>query len=197
MADFDSMTNEFLSALRKDSTRQTYEAALELFQKFYTPQGTIQDFLVRVENDYRKSSFLYQERVAIHAMNDFVRWMKKETRLKGKTMRTYAGALQSLVRYFLPCDVKISTTYAGLPSLNDALKKFHWDSKRVSEFVYLMGQPIYACLVGVFFQSGISVSHAKELTFGDIREEYDTCTVPLCLDFSRINQERPYLTFMG
>lgn len=153
MIEFDPMTKEFLTALRKDSTRQTYKAALDLFQKFYSQQGTIQDFLVRVENDHRKSSFLYQERVAIHTMNNFVQWMKKETRLKGKTIRTYASALQSLVKYVLPSDIKISTTYAGLPSPNTVFKRCQWDLNMVSWFAHLMDQRIYACLVSINFIS--------------------------------------------
>ena len=104
-----------MSSSKKKSTQQTCNAALGIFQKFCKPQGTIQDFLVRVEKDHNQPSFLHQKRVAINTMNDFGEWMKKDTRLKAKTIRTYAGAGQSLVKYFLPSDVKISTRYAGLP----------------------------------------------------------------------------------
>jgi integrase len=52
-------------------------------------------------------------------------------------------------------------------------------------------------LVSIFFQSGISVPHAKELTYGDIQEEYNIGTIPLCLDFTQMKHDKPYLTFIG
>jgi len=196
MAEFEEQL-ELLKAQKRASTKQTYSAAFELFRRFYQPQGTIKDFLVAVEIDHNQSSFLEQKRVAINTMNDFVAWMKKDTQLKAKTIRTYAGAVQSLVKYFLPKDVKISTRYADLPSPNTSRKKAPWNLEGVSQFASLMNQPIYKTLVAVFFQSGISISDACAFTYGDIKEEFEAGRVPLCLDLIRIKTDTPYLTFIG
>lgn len=195
MSEFEEQ--EFLEAQKKASTKQTYSAALELFQKFYQPQGTIRDFLVKIEIDHNQPSFLDQKRVAINTMNDFVAWMKKDTQLKAKSIRTYAGAVQSLVKYFLPKDVKISTRYADLPSTNTCRKAAPWTLEGVSQFAALMDQPIYKALVAVFFQSGISISDVCAFTYGDIKTEYEAGRVPLCLDLIRIRADAPHLTFIG
>jgi integrase len=129
-------------------------------------------------------------------MNNFVEWMKKETQLKAKTIRTYAGVLQSLVKYYLPDDIKISTRYAHLPSPSETLKKCQWEPKTVSAFAYLMEYPIYECLVGVLFQSGIRAPDLHLLTYKDIKEEYETNTIPLCLDLKKVKASKPYLTFI-
>jgi integrase len=197
MSQFDEQIIEFIAAQKRESTKQTYSAAFELFRKFYLPRGTIRDFLVAVESDYKQSSFLDQKRVAINVMNAFVDYMKKETDLKAKSMRTYAGAVQSLVKYFLPKDVKISTRYADLPSPNTFRKKYPWTLPEVSKFAAMMDQAIYRALVAVFFQSGISISDVLAFTYGDVEKEYKAGTVPLCLDLIRIKTDTPYMTFIG
>jgi len=158
MPESDAQISEFIEAQKREPTKRTYSAAFEMFKKFYQSQGAIRDFLIRVEIDHNQPSFLDQKRVAINTMNDFVEWMKKDTELKAKTIRTYAGADQSLVKYFLPKDVKISTRYADLLSPNTSRKKAPWSLEGVSQFAALMNQPIYKTLVAVFFQSGISIS---------------------------------------
>lgn len=197
MLEFDTLIEEFLIALKNDLTKQTYRSALNSFKEFYRTQGTLKDFLLRVEEDNNLPSFIDRKRLAINTMNSFVEWMKKDNRLKGKTIRTYAGAVQSLVKYFLPGNVKITTRYAGLPSLSTSCKKYPWNRRHVSYFAYQMNHPIYSCLVGFFFQSGIRVPDVKKLTYGDIREECEAGTVPLCLDLSRTKLSKPYLTFVG
>ena len=130
-------------------------------------------------------------------MNEFVEWMKKETPLKAKTIRTYAGVIQALVKYYLPDNIKISTRYAGLPSPYETLKKYSWTPKTISDFTYLMEQPIYECLVGVFFLSGIRAPDATLLTYEDIKVEYEANVIPLCLDLRKAKPSKPYLTFVG
>ena len=197
MTEFNDQATEFIIAQKRTSTKQTYSAAFDLFRRFYQPQGTIRDFLVRIEIDHNQPSFLDQKRVAINTMNDFVAYMKKDTDLKAKSIRTYAGAVQSLVKYFLPKDVKISTRYADLPSPNASRKKAPWTLERVSQFAALMNQRIYKALVATFFQSGISISDVQAFTYRDIKEEHEAGTVPLCLDMIRIKTDSPYMTFIG
>jgi hypothetical protein len=104
--EFDAETTEFLNVQKKPVTRQVYSCALEAFKNFYSPQGTIRDFLLRVETDEKTSSFLEKKRVALNTMNDFVDWMKKDTQFKAKTIITYTGAVQALVKYLIK-DAKI------------------------------------------------------------------------------------------
>jgi hypothetical protein len=90
---FDEQTTEFLNAQKKPATHQLYSHALVAFQVFYAPQGTIRDFLTRVEVDEKQESYLDRKRVAINTMNEFVSWLKEKNDFKAKTVRTYAGAV--------------------------------------------------------------------------------------------------------
>jgi integrase len=121
-----------------------------------------------VEADEKASSFLKQKRIAFHIVNDFVDWLKKSTEFKAKTIRTYAGAAQALVKYLIK-DTKISTRHAGLPKPCEARKQYPWTIETVSIFAESMNDPLYLCLVALFFQSGIRSSDVMVLTLEDGR----------------------------
>jgi len=118
-----------------------------------------------VEADEKRFSFLEKKRVALNTMNDFVTWMKKNTEYKAKTTRTYAGAVQALVKYLVP-GAKVSTSYADFSGFGEARRQYPWTVQTVSVFADAMNDPLYRCLVAVFFQSGISMSHVLALTYG-------------------------------
>ncbi|MEM3602828.1 MAG: hypothetical protein QXN87_09180, partial [Candidatus Bathyarchaeia archaeon] len=99
----------FLSVL-KSSARNVYGRGLRLFQQFYVSQGSLRDFLDRVERD----SLLprrERRRIAAQVLNDFVVWLSGRG-YAPKTIRVYVGAVQSLARYH---DIPISLRYVNLP----------------------------------------------------------------------------------
>jgi len=189
---FDEETAEFLDAL-KPSTRSIYSAGLEAFQAFYAQQGTIKDFLDRIEQDQQLPR-RERKRVARTTLKGFVDWMTTQTSFKPKTIRTYVGAMQSLARYL---EIDVSTRYIGLPAPNPSSKKYPWTLASVGKFAALMDKPLYKCLVAVFFQSGLGVSDVLALTYEDVKTEYETGTMPLCLDLVRIKTATPHITFLG
>lgn len=196
MPNFDPETTEFLDAQKNAATRNVYRCALEAFQDFYAPQGTIRDFLLRVEADEKAPTFVDQKRLALRTMNDFVDWMKITTDYKGKTIKVYAGAVQSLIKYLIK-DARISTRYSGIPDPREDRKPYPWNIESVSKFAQAINHPLYRCLIAVFFQSGISLSDVLTLTYGDIKTELETENMPLCLDLARTKKDNPYMTFVG
>jgi hypothetical protein len=93
----DSEVSEFLSAL-KFGTHNIYRRGLEAFQEFYSSQGSIGDFLDRVERD-RLLPRSQRKRVDHMTLNNFVAWLQNRG-YSPKTVRTYVGAVQSLAKYF-------------------------------------------------------------------------------------------------
>jgi len=149
-----------------------------------------------VEADEKAPSFLEQRIVALNTINDFVTAMKKNTEYKAKTIRTYAGAVQALVKYLIP-GAMISTRYADFSGSREARRQYPWTVQTVSMFVDAMNEPLYRCLVAVFFQSGVTISDVLALTYGDVKKEFEAETMQLCLDMGRTKKDAPYMTFMG
>jgi hypothetical protein len=115
-----SEVSEFLSAL-KFRTRNVYRRGLEVFQEFYSGQGSIGDFLDRVERD-RLLPRSQRKHVDRMTLNNFVAWLQNKG-YSPKTIRIYVGSVQSLAKYF---DVPISLRYVQLPPAHPVNKKHPW-----------------------------------------------------------------------
>jgi len=187
--EFDSDTKEFLDALG-NSTRKIYSAGLAAFQTFYGKP--INTFLDSVEEDLRRPR-RQRTRVARNILKQFVEYLEKQG-YAPKTVRSYVGAVQSLAHYY---EIPISTRYVHLPPSNPVSKKFPWTIERVVEFIELIKDLELKSLAVTLFQSGLSVSDALSLTFGDIKYEFERGVTPLCFDLARIKTDNPFMTFIG
>jgi hypothetical protein len=112
--------SEFLSVL-KPGTCNVYRRGLEAFQEFYSAQGSIKDFLDRVEKD-RLLPRSQRTRIDRVTLNNFVAWLQNRG-YSPKTIRIYVGAVQSLAKYF---DIPISLRYVQLPPAHPVNKKHPW-----------------------------------------------------------------------
>jgi hypothetical protein len=187
---FDSKTSEFLKR-KKPGTRKIYSAGLDAFEKFYEPQGTIPQFLDRVQAD-RNLGWRETQNIATNVMGDFVMWLKPQ--YARKSVRSYVGAVQSLAKYF---GLPFSTRDTALPASNPESKKFPWTLEETAEFVGLMKLPLYRSLAVLLLQSGFDCRTSLELRYGDIKTEYETSVIPLCLCTERFKTEIPFLSFIG
>ena len=75
-------------------------------------------------------------------------------------------------------------------------KKEPWTLQRVVEFVKTLKMPHQAIAV-IVFQSGLSLKDLLLLTYGDTKAEFESATVPLCLDIARHKTNVPFMTFVG
>jgi len=188
MSDLDEDAKEFLEAL-DPSTMRVYRVGLGSFQSFY---GSLKDFLDAVEEDLRKPR-RQSARVAKNVLKGFVEWLQ-ERDYAPKTIRTCVAAVQSLGKYY---EIPISTRYVNLPASHPVSQKFPWTLEKVAEFISLIRKPEVKSLTVTLFQSGLSVSDALALTYGDIKYEYERGVVPLCFDLARIKTDVPFMTFIG
>jgi len=131
----ESEFSEFLSVL-KFGTHNVYGRGLAVFQQFYSSQGSIKDFLDRVERD-RLLPRSQRTRIDRVTLNNFVAWPQNRG-YSPKTIGIYVGAVQSLAKYF---DVPISLRYVQLPPAHAVNKKRPWTMEEVGEFIAVMDKP--------------------------------------------------------
>ena len=188
---FDSEVSEFLSVL-KFGTHNVYGRGLAVFQLFYSAQGSIKDFLDRVEHD-RLLPRSQRTRIDRVTLNNFVAWLQNKG-YSPKTIRIYVGAVQSLAKYF---DIPISLRYVQLPLAQPVNKKHPWTIEEVGEFIAYMDKLLYRSIAASIVQSGLSVSDLPSLTYGDIKEEFEKGTTPICLSLTRKKTGVSFITFLG
>ncbi|MGB9672485.1 MAG: hypothetical protein ACPLZY_05000, partial [Candidatus Norongarragalinales archaeon] len=188
--EFEPLVEEFLSVQRKETTRRAYTNAFRRFQEFYgKPIG---DFLKHVEEDMRNSRFS-QSRVARTTLAGFVKCLQSAGK-ENKTIRAYVGAIQGLAKYY---DIPIGGRYINLPPSTVANKKHPWTIDEIGNFISSFKHPTYKSIAACIVQSGLSLSDLLELTYGDIREEFEKGVTPLCLDLTRKKTGVRFVTFVG
>jgi len=187
----ESEVSEFLSVLRL-GTCNVYRRGLEAFQEFYSAQGSIKDFLDRVERD-RLLPRSQRTRIDRVTLNNLVTWLQNRG-YSPKTIRIYVGAVQSLAKYL---DIPISLRYVQLPPAQPVNKKHPWTIEEVGEFIATMNKLLYRSIAASIVQSGLSVSDLLALTYGDIKEEFEKGVTPLCLSLTRKKTGITFITFLG
>ncbi|MEM3360633.1 MAG: tyrosine-type recombinase/integrase [Candidatus Bathyarchaeia archaeon] len=187
----DADLRDFLSVLRV-SSRNVYGRGLKLFEQFYAGQGSLRDFLDRVERD-RLLPRRERRRIAMEVLNAFVVWLQSRG-YAPKTVRVYVGAVQSLAKYY---NIPMSLRYVRLPPAQPVYKKHPWTLAEISEFIAAMDKPMYRSIAASILQSGLSLSDLLTLTYGDIKEELEKGTTPLCLDLTRKKTGVQFMTFLG
>ena len=192
----DPKAEQFLEQM-KASTSATYRVALESFAEFYRPQGSIKDFLDRINED-NKRDYVEKQYVAETTLKSFVASLQQKG-LSPKTIRCYAAAIQSLARYIFRFSI-IDLRYVRLPPALLRSRKYPWNLENVSKFINSFSDPMYKALACLLFQSGLGLREALSLRYEDIASEFEKGVTPLCLDFTisgRRKTEQPFLTFCG
>ena len=189
---FDPKIEEFLEG-KNPGTRSIYRAGLLTFEEFYKPQGSIPDFIDKLEAD-RGLGWREAEDVAAIVIRKYVDWLQTEKKFSRKTVRVYVASIQQLAKKF---HVPFSTNDVHLPVSNPDLKKYSWTVDKAVEFFNLFDSPMYRSFGVLIFQSFIDSSTALSLEYQDISKEFEANTIPLCLDVERIKTDIPFMSFVG
>jgi integrase len=189
---FDPIVEKFLGK-KNPGTRSIYRAGIIAFAEFYKPQGSIPDFLDRLEAD-RGKGWRENKHIASDIMTDFVEWLQTEKKFSRKTTRAYAGAIQQFAKFN---DLPFSIRDTKLPVSNPDLKKFNWTGSDVVRFFNLFEDPMYRSFGILIFQSFFDRSTTLELQYSDISKEYEANLIPLCLDTERFKTGIPFMSFLG
>jgi integrase len=191
----DSRVIDFLESREKESTRNIYGAGIAAFQTFYEPQGTITDFLDRVDDDLLLSPGK-RTRVAANTLRDFIKDMKAK-KLSAKTINTYTNGLRSLVSFIYDGEFSIRVKNLGLPDPEAESEKTPWTLDLISKFIGAMKQAMYRALAAVIFQSGQGLEEILSLKYKDIQAEFEKGISPLRLELKRKKTGVRYFSFIG
>jgi integrase len=84
-----------------------------------------------------------------------------------------------------------------LPPAQPVNKKHPWTIEEVGKFIAAMDKPLYKSIAASILQSGLSVSDLLALTYGDIKEDFENGTTPICLSLTRKKTGVSFVTFLG
>jgi len=189
---------DFLEAHGRDSlnTARTYRNALNRFAVFYRDQGTLEDFIARVNAD-NKLDYTESKRVAEKTLSRFIKSLQDEG-LSRKATRLYASAVQGLFKYLR---IPVTLRFTGLPKNKPEVEMYAWkNANRVQQFASLMDDIMYRAIAVLAFQSGLSLGDLLGLKYGDIKAEFEGRVLPLALSFKikgREKTEVSFITFAG
>jgi integrase len=190
--DLHRKVEDFLEAYGRESqnTARAYRNALNRFAEFYKDQGTLEDFIVRVNAD---SKLDYGgNRVAEKTLSSFIKSLQDEG-LSRKATRLYASAVQSLFKYLR---VPITLKLTGLPKNTPEVEMYAWkNANRVEQFVSLFDDIMYRTIAASDFQSGLALGDLLGLRFGDIKTEFEGHVLPLALTFTIKGREKTEVRF--
>jgi integrase/recombinase XerD len=193
---FDSRTQDFLNQLKKESTRKTYSAGLQEFQRLLSLRAlTINQWVELVEEDRLKPP-LKATNIACDSLTDFVKSMKNKG-FSPATINLYASSVQSLIKWIYRDRYKITTKFSDLPDPEPESDKEEWTPELISKFFLSMEKPIYRALITVIFQSGLGIEEIVHLKYQDIQDEFEHGTRPICLELKRKKTGVPFQTFIG
>jgi integrase len=189
-----SVVDKFLN-LKKPGSQNIYAHGLAQFQKFYEPQGTIEDFLDRVEQYLKQSSWRERQDMPTptNVLKDFVGYLKVKG-LSPNSVRSYVSAVQRLCK---SNQLSISLLDVGLPAAEVKSEKYSWTLEQIGKFIDLFAEPMYKSLAAALFQSGLSLIDCLPLEYEAIREEYEKGVCPICLSLRRHKTNVQFMTFLG
>jgi integrase len=84
-----------------------------------------------------------------------------------------------------------------LPPAQPVNKKHPWTIEEVGEFIAVMDKLLYRSIAASIVQSGLSLSALLALTYGDVKEELEKGTTPLCFNLTRKKTGIFFMTFFG
>jgi integrase len=184
---------DFLEAHGRESqnTARAYRNALNRFAEFYKDQGTLEDFIARVNAD-NKLDYTESKRVAEKTLSRFIKTLQNEG-LSRKATRLYASAVQSLFKYLR---IPVTLALTGLPKNRPEVEMYAWKNPgRVEQFVSLMDDIMYRTIAASVFQSGLSLVDLLGLRYGDIKTEFEGHVSPLVLSFTIEGREKTEVRF--
>ena len=196
---FGEEVDEYLG-LKGKATRASYGSAFSLFKQYYQNKygkdKGFGDYLDRIFAEFRKPP-REQRRVAEIELVDFINFLKQLGK-SNNTIRLYFAAVQNFLKYK---QITVSAVFIGNlpPPVEKPINHKHeWKLEEIKSFVD--SAPTYrdkAIIVSIF-QSGLGGNEFVGLNYGDIQEEYEKGTIPICLkQLVRKKTGVPFKTFFG
>ena len=189
----DAAVGKFLNHLKTPGSRALYMYGLAEFQKFYQQQGTVSDFLDRLEEDLKRTGWREKQMVALETLQQFTDYLEAR-KLSPNSVRSYVSSVQRLCKFF---QMPVSLLDVKLPDPAVQSKKHSWNLEQIDKFIELFNDPMHKAQAAFLFQSGLSLVDNLSLEYQDISEEYEQGISPICLDLTRHKTGVEFITFAG
>ncbi|MBC8273610.1 MAG: tyrosine-type recombinase/integrase [Chloroflexi bacterium] len=187
-------------ALKKKSTRTTYQNQLRRFLRWYKSKyGEDKGFdhLLDQMDKNQKLPRRDRKHVAETIMVEYIDFLKDEEGLANHTIRTGFTALQNFLKSM---NYEMSGIWIGnLPSATSRKEnsKQRWTIEQISEFVEKAPSYRDKAAILVMFQSGMAVNELMSLDYGDIEAQLKSGNLPILIDMTRKKTGVEYRTCIG
>jgi len=185
--------------LKSDSTRRIYGIALRDFRGYYNEKYDISNvfshFLDRIFDEMKKPP-RQQQRIIESELADYINFQKAKDK-SNNTIRAYITTVQNFLKYK---NITVSARFIGNmpPATTIKSNRNHeWYVKQIKQFVDVALDYRDKAIILCMFQSGLAVREICDLNYGDIQDEYENGTLPICLKLVRQKTAVEFKTFFG
>lgn len=168
-------------------TERSYLRSLKRFVK-WTKKNP--DQLIKERKQQLKSEDQTVKRKAEETLRSFCLYLEKEKGLKRSSVISYHSALKSFYRYnYVPLQLRTPKKI----SVHGLTPHTHEEIKKLYNVANLRDRALLLCLA----ESGMSREDFVELTYGDVKEDYETEKETILLKVKRRKEGLAYHTFFG
>jgi integrase len=198
MEKIDDEVEQYLK-LKSKSTAEIYASAFRSFLDFYKKKHGedkgFGHFLDLVYEEFKKP-MREQKRTAEIELSEFIDYLKNKGK-SNNSIRLYFAAVQNFLKYK---QVTVSMSFIGnMPAAKTKKTngKHEWRIEQLKEFVEAAPSYREKALIMCMFQSGLGVNEICSLNYGDVKDELESGTLPLCLSLDRKKTGVEFKTFFG
>ena len=178
------------------ATRKAYDKCLKRFAVYYG-KG-LGDYVTEIEGQTRDNEgrpLVERSRPGEDVARGFVKWHEEKGYAPLATRQSLT-CLQNALKYY---GISMSWRFIELPNAMPLPQnaKHEWKLEELRQFVDAQDTLRDKALVALIFQSGLSISDALALDYGDVRRELEAEKMPLMIHLNRIKTGVEYRTFIG
>ena len=191
----DQAASKYLES-KGEGTRRAYEMCLKRFRAFYGKGlGEYVNEIERQEKGNEGRPIVERVRPGEDTARAFVRW-HADHGYAPKATRLSLSALQNALKFY---GISMTWSFIELPPANpmEVNAKHEWTLEEMKIFVDVQDTMRDKALVATIFQSGLSISDAMGLNYGDVRRELEAGKQPLMIHLYRQKTGVDFRTFIG
>jgi len=191
----DQAANKYLES-KGAATRKAYDKCLKRFVVYYG-KG-LGDYVTEIEGQTRDNEgrpLVERSRPGEDVARGFVKW-HEEKGYAPLAIRQSMACLQNALKYY---GINMTWRFIELPNAQPLPQnaKHEWTLEEMKQFIDAQDTMRDKAMVALIFQSGLSISDAVALNYGDVRRDLEAGKMPLMIHLNRIKTGVEYRTFIG
>lgn len=197
----DEIYKSFVSGRNyKENSIRKVRKSLERYLEFYQHRGVDVDLAGVVENIARELSMEIQERGGMEReWTEFGAYLLETKNLAPKTAMMNAALVRSfLVFHYCPFSGRMKLPQAARSAQEMVRnRKYEYRPEDVKKLLEVVQVNRDRAIIMTIFQSGMDVSTALSLNYGDVKDELDKGISPILIHLKREKTQTRYRTLIG